>query len=410
MGIFRISLALLLLSSVPVSGAAPQTAVQFSGQARLRVEGDDRTDFATDRDFTALRLRPDILYTPDVTLSLLLEPQFAHTFGEPLLVPATTTANSSQTTSATTFDNSLSVHQAYIDYHPYEKFQFVGGRQELNYGDQRVIGNSDWGNIGRSFDALRTRISFTRGWWDLFASKVVENNATTTGAGDINLYGTYLTLNMGQYLRALDLYVYYQRDDAAATGLYAPGVRIKSEVHNFDYRAEYVSELGNAVPTASSSSMVNVELGYTFSSSVMHPRFSLEGLSTGRNYNQLYPTGHGVLGNADIFSRRNISGGAFHASAEIVDNFTLFVDVFHLYRTYTDATAFKFNGTPLGSLSASTSSALGDEFDLFSKYRISRATSLFAGVAVFLKGKYLSDSFAQNWMPTFYYVQMDVKF
>ncbi|MBI3557426.1 MAG: alginate export family protein [Deltaproteobacteria bacterium] len=405
MGTLRKNIATLLLLNtflcVPGAAAATPQGVQFSGQARLRVEGDDRTDFANDRDFTALRLRPDILYSPDVTLSILFEPQFAHSFGEAL---------GTQVTSGTTFDNSLSVHQAYIDYHPYEKFQFVGGRQILDYGDQLVIGEADWGTIGRTFDALRTRVSFSRGWWDLFASKIVDNNTLATGSGDINLYGGYVTSNVGAYLSALDFYFYHLRDDSAATALYAPGIRLKSEIRAFDYRIEGVQEWGNAIPTASSSYMADLELGYSFNSSALHPRFSLEGFTTGRNYNQLFPSGHGVLGAADMFSRRNITGGAFHANAEIFDNCSLRLDYFRMYRTYTDATAFKFNGTPLGNSAVSSANFIGDEIDLFGKYRLSRATSVFAGAAVFLKGKYLSDSFAQSWVPTFYYVQLDVKF
>ena len=401
-------MALVLVSSA--SAAPAQSPVQFTGQARLRVEGDDRTDFANDKDFTAIRIRPAITYTPDVTLSILFEPQFARTFGEPILAAATGTTNTSQQTSSTTFDTSLSVHQAYIDYHPYEKFQFTGGRQTLAYGDQLVIGVADWGNIGRSFDALRTHVTFGRGWWDMFAAKIADNNTTATGPGDVNLYGAYLSTDLGKWLQALDLYFYYQRDDSASTALYAPGIRLKSEIRSFDYRIEGVREFGNAILNATSSYMMNGNLGYTFSSTAMHPRLGLEGFMTGRNYNQLYPTGHGLFGAADIFSRRNISGGAFHASAELIDNFTLHLDYYRFYRTYTDTAAFKFNGTALGNSGLSSANFLGNEIDLFGAYRLSKATTLSGGAAVFLKGQFISDSFAQGWVPTFYYAQMEVKF
>src|SRR5438477_12344041 len=50
------------------------------------------------------------------------------------------------------------------------------GRQELIYGDERLIGAFDWNNVGRVFDAAKVRYEVPDFWVDLFVSRVVLIN------------------------------------------------------------------------------------------------------------------------------------------------------------------------------------------------------------------------------------------
>ena len=56
------------------------------------------------------------------------------------------------------------LYQAYVRIGDPEKFPLSvkAGRQELIYGDQRYIGNSDWSNSGRSFDSVKLRFQNKR--------------------------------------------------------------------------------------------------------------------------------------------------------------------------------------------------------------------------------------------------------
>src|SRR6266481_192253 len=47
------------------------------------------------------------------------------------------------------------------------------GRQELAYGDERLIGTTPWNNFGRTFDAAKLHYEQGKFWVDLFASTVV---------------------------------------------------------------------------------------------------------------------------------------------------------------------------------------------------------------------------------------------
>lgn len=51
------------------------------------------------------------------------------------------------------------LHQAYLDWTPggSEHWELRAGRQELIYGEERLLGAFGWDNVGRSFDAARLR-------------------------------------------------------------------------------------------------------------------------------------------------------------------------------------------------------------------------------------------------------------
>src|SRR5207253_9766926 len=47
------------------------------------------------------------------------------------------------------------------------------GRQELIYGDERLVGNADWANVSRSFDAAKLRFENGYLWVDGFVGRLV---------------------------------------------------------------------------------------------------------------------------------------------------------------------------------------------------------------------------------------------
>lgn len=51
------------------------------------------------------------------------------------------------------------VHQAFVDLRPASWLDVRVGRQELSYGDERLIGILDWGQPARAFDGLFVRVS-----------------------------------------------------------------------------------------------------------------------------------------------------------------------------------------------------------------------------------------------------------
>jgi hypothetical protein len=76
------------------------------------------------------------------------------------------------------------------------------GRQDLNFGEQRLLGNFNWINVGRSFDAVRLTLKHNRYWLDAFAASVVIPTSTGfdrpwTGTNLHGLYGGIEKLPFG---------------------------------------------------------------------------------------------------------------------------------------------------------------------------------------------------------------------
>ena len=74
-----------------------------------------------------------------------------------------------------TEEDVFDLHQAYVSLGNAKKFPVTAkiGRQELIYGDERLLGASDWGNLGRVFDAAKLRYENNSLSVDFFAGRVV---------------------------------------------------------------------------------------------------------------------------------------------------------------------------------------------------------------------------------------------
>src|SRR5262249_35834376 len=67
------------------------------------------------------------------------------------------------------------LHQAFVKLGNANEFPLTAkiGRQELIYGDERLIGASDWNNLLRVFDAAKLRYEVEKLWVELFTGRVV---------------------------------------------------------------------------------------------------------------------------------------------------------------------------------------------------------------------------------------------
>jgi hypothetical protein len=94
-----------------------------------------------------------------------------------------------------TFQNTWDIRQAYVELGNGEKqmFGLRVGRQEMNFGDQRLIGALNWTNSARTFDAARGTVRYKRYRLDLFAESVVNQVDVTWDHHQQanNLHGLY---------------------------------------------------------------------------------------------------------------------------------------------------------------------------------------------------------------------------
>ena len=404
-----IACAMALLTGSP--SYAGTENFEIGGSARVRSEFKNNSDFKSSTsdylDSTGSRFRLDMKFKPNDKVNVFFQPQFTKVWGDVDYVPSGAAANTAMNSSGATHDTGLDVHQAYISYLVSEPMSLVIGRKELNYGDQLLAGAVGWSHSGRAFDLIQGSYKHSLGSVELFGSTVKDTNVTTSGVGERSFSGVYSANRISDSMQNVDAYVFSSNDNSVApkTSTMAYGVRLKSPIAAFDYRAEVTFENVKAAKSTDENQF-DLEVGYVAHES-SKTRVSAEYFSASRNFDQLYPTGHKWLGYADLFSRRNIGGFRVGASTQFAESWSLALDYHSFRRTDTSLPAYKFSGAAYGV--AGTDAALASEADLVVGYKFDTAMSLELGASRVNPGEYLKTNSGAD-AASFYYLQVNTLF
>lgn len=200
------------------------------------------------------------------------------------------------------------------------------GRQELAYGDQRLIGHVNWLNAGRTFDAVRMSIRSTQLHLDVFAGSVVrilDGELDRSGAGK-RLAGAHVSTGRVLPQGTFEPYVIWRRDQGLRTEAGVPGTlaQVTSGVRllgtlpaSLDYNVEMARQWGSLGPDSVSAWAGHWQLRRTFTGRWMLHATGEYNYATGDEnatdgvrgtFDQLYPTPHDKLGLADQVSWKNI--------------------------------------------------------------------------------------------------------
>jgi hypothetical protein len=161
--------------------------LRIGGQYRNRLEGPTGIGYTRSRDFYLLdRLRVWVNVQPKEWLTFHGEVQDSRIFfnhhipnGNPFEDSWTLWEGYAQVGSST---------EGWVD--------VLAGRQALAFGDERVIGPSNWLNVGRTFNVARVDLHHSKNKVSMFAASVVpgeSNDLHNTLPGN-NLYGVYGSL------------------------------------------------------------------------------------------------------------------------------------------------------------------------------------------------------------------------
>ncbi len=220
-----------------------------------------------------------------------------------------------------------------LDCHP---VYVRAGRQELDYGSQRLISQTDFPNSPRSFDGVK-------GFWhsenldvDAFMTRptvIVPNefNSQNDKSNFDGLWTTYRPMK-GQ---ALDMYYLYLDNDTPLTAAKpAPGTRGGFDVNTIgsryagDYKIfvwdfEGMYQFGEHGAQTTSASSYTTGAGFHFADAPMNPILWIyyDSASGSHNpgkgeygtFNQLFPNGHNYYGWTDLIGRQNIEDINFQA-------------------------------------------------------------------------------------------------
>jgi len=113
---------------------------------------------------------------------------------------------------ATGTHQDLDIHQGYADIRAaYGNWRL--GRQEMLFGDNRLIGNGNWSAIGRSFDGARLTLADKRTTTDVFATVLGHAFPKTSQPALAGVYGVVRRKPSLSY----DLYALYKSMPITAT-------------------------------------------------------------------------------------------------------------------------------------------------------------------------------------------------
>ncbi len=200
------------------------------------------------------------------------------------------------------------------------------GRQELAFGEQRLLGHLAWVNTGRTWDAARVILRAKAWQADVFGASLVRslpNEFDKSGNGN-RLAGVYAASAKVIPQAAVEPYLFWRRDvnlrselttigDLSQTTM---GVRIAGKLPaRLDYGVEMAMQRGSLAADSVNAwaghwqireslpgaGAVKLTSEYNFATGDDNPTDG-----TRQTFDQLYPTGHDKLGLSDQVGWRNV--------------------------------------------------------------------------------------------------------
>ena len=306
-------------------------SLALGGQYLARADARDGRDFNVAAADQAIgveqRARFTLRASAKERVGLLLEFQDVRAWGSEL-----------NTTTVMPFSG---LHQGYLDLKAASFLDVRVGRQELSYGEDRLIGNLDWAMAARSFDGVFARLtaspSVTLDAFGMLLSPPAFLTDVTSGARFHNS-GSYFT---GLYARArfgafgFDVYGLGLLEDPSTAALGARhdnnrltlGARALGNVAGLAVIAEGAFQTGKACTPACGQGQTDdsvlagaFAVKATYTLPVWGSPYVMGELSAAsgdgdptdgveHTFNQLFPTGHTHLGFMDYVGWQNVVSG-----------------------------------------------------------------------------------------------------
>lgn len=299
-----------------------------------------------------------------------------------------------------------------------------GGRQEMVYGAQRLVGPLDWANTRRTFEGGKAIFSFSKTHTlDLFWVRpvIVDKEEPNDGDGNTSFAGVYDQLTFPHFLgdgakSKLELYGFilnrtgasYPNEGSGDEDRYTLGARFSSAPKPFDLDVEGAYQFGTFAAGNVSAWSVAVDAGYNLAAVTFAPRPFLgfdaasgdrtQGDGDVQTFNQLFPTGHPYFGYIDAIGRQNIVDVHPGVEATLVQDAKFAKKVtlraeHHWFWRESDADAvYNAAGAVLRNAPDNRESYIGAETDLLLNWQIDRHTAAYFGYSHFFAGDFIQQT------------------
>jgi hypothetical protein len=375
--------------------------LRVRGEYRARMEGFDGAGFVEGRDdlYALGRLRLNATITPARALSFQVQVQDARVGGKQV-GPA-----------GAPFRAPVDLRLAFADLGPSQGRATVRvGRQELAFGEQRLVGHVSWLNAARTFDGARLTLRGSAGTIDAFATSVVrilEDAFDRSGNGN-RFAGLYVSSHRVVPQAAFEPYVFWRQDRNLATESGARGdltqatfgLRLAGAMRRgWDYSTETVGQVGSL-----GSDDVRAWAGHY---QVRTPAATVLGARAAGEYNvasgdadpadgrrgtfdQLYPTPHDKYGLADQVGWRNVHHARAGVELTRFPGVPVTVNYHSWWLVERRDGLYTAGGAPLARIAAGAPARhVGQEVDLQVSRAITPQIQVAAGYAHIFTGAFL---------------------
>jgi hypothetical protein len=377
--------------------------LQIRGEYRGRLEGFTGGAFKPDNGdgYMLDRFRINATVAPSKVAKFVVQVQDARAFDKDaggLAVP---------------FRDTLDLRLAYGEFGG-ARNMVRAGRQELVFGEQRLLGHLNWVNDARSFDGVRATVTRKPFKFDAFATSVVtiQPDAFDKSGGGNALYGFYGSSTTFIPKAAVEPYVFWRKSEGVTleTGGLGDihqttiGTRVAGKLpRDFDYGVEMAAQTGSVSTDELRAWAGHWVTGKTFTTMPAKPRPFLEfNYASGDHdpkdgvrgtFDQLYPTGHDKLGLADQVGWKNVDHVRGGVELKPKPQWAL-SGSYHSFwlASATDALYAASGAAVARSATGTAGRHVGQELDAQATYTYSPQLQIAGGYAHVLPGEFLKNT------------------
>jgi hypothetical protein len=381
--------------------------IQFGGQFRDRVESEDGLSYGYTGDtYDLTQLRIGMYVQPTKWLELVAVTQDSRVFFN------------HHVATAPPYQNIWDVREAYIELGSSAEgwFDLIAGREIFSFGDERVIGPSDWLNMGRTFDTVRVDLHPPGVKVSIFAASVINaiDGQIDHHIEGNNLYGIYSAFTHIVPHASLEPYLLWRVAPANVSlpetehrGHFSEvtgGARLAGTAWKaVDYDIEMNKQTGSLGHDTIDAWGGHWNAGYTFRDIRGKPRiFSEYNYASGNKnpngntwstHDELYPSAHDKMEFADQFGWRNIEDLRFGVDEKISKRWDL-TQVFNdlWLASKNDAVYGSSGAIAIAADPRATSKHLGTELDLIAHYKENQHVSYGFGFAHIFTGEFINET------------------